>query len=349
MGTKAAPPYANFFIGHQEETIRETFIWAIPFWKRFIDDIFLIFLGTTNQLQSLQNFMNHPHPTIKFILQHSIQQTSFLEIKVQVGENCKLSTTLFRKPTDCVALLHFHSNHSLRSKESIAFSQALRYSILIADDHLLQKELNSLAISLLAREYPLDNILHSISKALLHPRDTLLREPSKASGPTTVLPIITPYSVEGKSFSQSVRDKWHIIENDPQLYSIWPNHPITAYHKTESVKDILVHSRQAKPTYLWQKTTPKQNHLLTTSSHLPPHPFPSRFDFFRYVDQRLFLLKRPRTCLSNRRKLIQLSFAMWLSPTNQKPVIIQACNRRNHEAFQLTDIFPFTNLLLSQW
>ena len=26
-----------------------------------------------------------------------------------------------------------------------------------------------------------------------------------------------------------------------------------------------------------------------------------------------------------------------------KLVIIQACNRRNHEAFQLTDIFPFTN------
>ena len=62
MGTKAAPPYANFFMGRQEETIRETFIWAIPFWERFIDDIFLIFLGTTNQLQSLQDFMNHPHP-----------------------------------------------------------------------------------------------------------------------------------------------------------------------------------------------------------------------------------------------------------------------------------------------
>ena len=39
MGTKATPPYANLFMGHHEETIREAFIWAIPFWKRFIDDI----------------------------------------------------------------------------------------------------------------------------------------------------------------------------------------------------------------------------------------------------------------------------------------------------------------------
>ena len=49
MGTKAAPPYANLFMGCHEETIWEAFIWAISFWKRFIDDIFLIFLGTTEQ------------------------------------------------------------------------------------------------------------------------------------------------------------------------------------------------------------------------------------------------------------------------------------------------------------
>ena len=179
MGTKAAPPYVNLFMGRQEETIRETFIWAIPFWKRFIDDIFLIFLGTTTQLQSLQDFMNHLHPTIKFTFQHSTQQISFLDMTIQIGANRKLSTTLFRKPTDCAALLHFHSNHSLKCKESIVFSQALRYNLLIADDHLLQKELDYLPISLLARKYSLDIITHNISKALLHPCDILLHEPTK--------------------------------------------------------------------------------------------------------------------------------------------------------------------------
>ena len=126
MGTKAAPPHANFFNGRQEETIPETFIWAIPFWKRFIDDISLIFLGTTNQLQSLQEFMNHLHPTIKFTYQHSTQQKSFLDMKIQIRRNRKLSKALFRKLSDCTALLHFQSSHSLKCKESIVCSQALR-------------------------------------------------------------------------------------------------------------------------------------------------------------------------------------------------------------------------------
>ena len=78
MGSKAAPPYANLFMGYHEKTIREVFIWAIIFWKRFIDDILLIFQGTTNQFQSLQDFLNHLHPSIKFTFQHSTQQISFL-------------------------------------------------------------------------------------------------------------------------------------------------------------------------------------------------------------------------------------------------------------------------------
>ena len=52
----------------------------------------------------------------------------------------------------CAALLHFHSNHSLKCKERIVFSQALIYNLLIADDALLQKELDSLTVSLLARQ-----------------------------------------------------------------------------------------------------------------------------------------------------------------------------------------------------
>ena len=82
----------------------------------------------------------------------------------------EMNTKLYRKPTDCAELPHFHSNHLLRCKESIVFSQTLRYNLLIADDNLLQKELNSLTMSLIVRKYPLDIITHNICKALLHSR-----------------------------------------------------------------------------------------------------------------------------------------------------------------------------------
>ena len=120
----------------------------------------------------MKDFMNNLHPTIKFTFEHSTQEISFLDMKTLIGTDRRLSTTLYRKPTDCAALLHFHSNHSLKCKESIVLSQALRYNLLITDGTLLQKELDSLAISLLVRQYPLEIITRNISKALLYSRET---------------------------------------------------------------------------------------------------------------------------------------------------------------------------------
>ena len=117
MGTKADPPYASLFMGRHEETIWEAYIWAIPFRNTFIDDVILIFIGTTKQIQSIKQFMNNLYPTIRFTFEQSTQETSFLDMKIHIGADRKLSTTMYRKPSDCAALLQFHSNHSLKCKE----------------------------------------------------------------------------------------------------------------------------------------------------------------------------------------------------------------------------------------
>ena len=94
MGIKAGLPYANLFMGRHEETIWEAFIWAISFWKRFIDNIFVIFIGIIKQLQSMKHFMKNLHPTIKFTFEHSTQEISFLDMKIHIGADRKLSTIL---------------------------------------------------------------------------------------------------------------------------------------------------------------------------------------------------------------------------------------------------------------
>ena len=117
-------PYINLFMGCHKQTTCEAFIWAILFWKRFIYDIFLIFLGTTNHLQSLRNFMSHLHLAIKFTYQHTTQQIFFLDMKIRIGADHKLSTTLYRKPTDHATLPHFYSNNSPSAKKT-SFSHML--------------------------------------------------------------------------------------------------------------------------------------------------------------------------------------------------------------------------------
>ena len=135
MGTKMATPYANLFMGKEERTIILTFLHLIYFWKRFIDDIFFIFLGS--QLKSLMTSMNTISPTINYTFTYSEQAVSFLDVYIYLSEPRKLKTKLYKKPTDCMTLLHFHSHHPLSCKKGIIYSQVLRYNMIISEDHIL--------------------------------------------------------------------------------------------------------------------------------------------------------------------------------------------------------------------
>lgn len=65
MGTKMAPSYANLFMGKIEQQL-QSMSTNILFWKRFIDDIFLIWKGTQQELSNFTQDINQIHPTIKF-------------------------------------------------------------------------------------------------------------------------------------------------------------------------------------------------------------------------------------------------------------------------------------------
>ena len=76
-------------------------------------------------------------------------------------------TNLSKKPTDCMTLRHSHSHHPLSCKESIIYSQELRYNMIISEDHILQEELNNLIRVLLARAYPLHVINKNLNTTIL--------------------------------------------------------------------------------------------------------------------------------------------------------------------------------------
>ena len=136
------------------------------------------------------------------------------------SESRKLKTKLYRKPTDCMTLLHFRSHHPLSCKESIIYSQALRYNMIISEDHILQAELNNLTRILLARAYPLHLIIKNIKNALTHSRNYLLYQRTPHTE-TNILPIITPFSDMSKQLAATIHRNWDVVVNNITLFTIW--------------------------------------------------------------------------------------------------------------------------------
>ena len=119
--------------------------------------------------------------------------------------------------------------------------------MIISDDTLLQIELDNLTRILIARDYPLEIITRNIEKALQFSHYELIHRNKQNDSKKQVLPVITPYSNEGIALSSTIKYHWPLIKNDPDLSQIWPSPPITAFTKSKSLKDILVHSRQGHP------------------------------------------------------------------------------------------------------
>ena len=72
MGSKPIPHYANIFMASIDKKIRDLDIMqALKFLKRFLDDYFMIFIGSTKKLHALFVEINKINPTIKLTMKHT--------------------------------------------------------------------------------------------------------------------------------------------------------------------------------------------------------------------------------------------------------------------------------------
>ena len=91
MGSKPAPHYANIFLSTKIDNI----IWEIAaefqdgkhftlkLLKRFLDDIFFIFIGGTKTLHNFFEKINNIHPNMKFVMHHTTPESELIQQQCQ--------------------------------------------------------------------------------------------------------------------------------------------------------------------------------------------------------------------------------------------------------------------------
>ena len=117
MGSRPAPPMANIFMARNlDQQILDIAakFGKMDFMKRFLDDLFSIFVGSTKKLHQFAEKINQIHPNIKFTMQHTtpdgesiedrcscypIYSVPFLDTSLSI-KNGQIVSDLYRKPTD---------------------------------------------------------------------------------------------------------------------------------------------------------------------------------------------------------------------------------------------------------
>ena len=263
MGTVCAPPYANIFMNKIDKLLRDLAINIsteedpIRLFKRFLDDIFIIWKGSIDDLQTFLVQMNNVHPTIKFTSEftcpyvcdvkgphdcfcHQTKNIAFLDTQVSI-EDGKLVTDLYRKPTDRCQYLLPSSCHPSHISKNIPYNLCHRLLQICSKPENLNTRLEELKQFLLSREYRKKSIEDAISKIMnMNRLDALKKMPKKENKrPIFVL----TYNPALPSVSSILKKHWRVMTQDPYLKEVFPEPPMVAFRRAKNLKDILIKAK----------------------------------------------------------------------------------------------------------
>ena len=130
MGKIFAPTLANIFLAEWEKDLF-ALSEKIKFYKRFLDDGFLIFKGSKEELLEFLNRVNNHDESINITWDISAFSVNFCDVTVFKGNRFFhhniFDTKLYVKPTDTHQLLHKSSYHSKHVFAAVVKSQLVRY------------------------------------------------------------------------------------------------------------------------------------------------------------------------------------------------------------------------------
>ena len=185
MGTKMAPSYANLFMGKIEKQLQNLGKPHIHTWKRFIDDIFVIWTGSKEDFHTYMEQINQIHDTIKFTYEASNTEVTFLDVTVYKGEKFTstgiLDVRTHIKPTNKQLYVHASSYHPPATKKAIAKGEAKRFLRTNSTESTYQEMLNKLIIKLKERGYKKQDILRQTKCTKIETRKLELKRKTKTT------------------------------------------------------------------------------------------------------------------------------------------------------------------------
>ena len=210
MGTKLATSYANLFMTKFEQNHVYTYHLQPTLWKRFIDDIFMIWPHGKNSLLEFIKHLNTVHPTIKFTSTISQTEIAFLDLIIYIRGN-KLYTRLHTKNTETyVSELPLRTPYEPKKVYTILlnFSDSREYTL----SHITFYRHKSNCIGTLdGGEYPHGTSIDAWNTTNQVTRETLLSGTKINQDTNAPLMFITTYNSANPKFKELISKHWSYL------------------------------------------------------------------------------------------------------------------------------------------
>ena len=243
MGTRMAPNYAIIFMHSVEEEILKNTTLKPRIWRRFIDEVFIVWTHRKETLEKFLNYINQVHETIKFTAEYSTQEVPFLDTLVYKLNN-KLATKVYHKKTNDKMYLHYSSAQPRSQKDAIPYSLFIRCKRICTENRHFNMEVQEITNKLAHRGYPKELIVKSYLKAKNQDRDNLLKMDEKPNNQKNKIRLITTYNKHSPPMKEILeRFKDYFLQNRKGIDF---QNIQTVYRRAPNLRDKLVRGQVIK-------------------------------------------------------------------------------------------------------
>ena len=242
MGTKVAPAYANTFMGWYEDKHVYTYRKQPLLWKRFIDDMFVIWQYSQEDLKEFVSHLNTRMQSIKFEADTSTVSVNFLDVTIIIDPEGNINTTLYTKPTDSHNYINYQFCHQKACKNEIPYGQFLRLRRICSDEDDFISKSKVMAYHFHNAGYPNKLIQESFERAFFQDRDALLipKPDTKAVRDDNKLFLITTHHPPFRGVNNIVSKNKELLDKSSSTRPILQAEIIHGFRRCKNLPDLLV-------------------------------------------------------------------------------------------------------------
>lgn len=262
MGTKMAPNFANIFMADFEEKYILQRDNKPLFYRRYIDDVFIIWTDSEEDLQQLVADINKCHPTIKMTSEISKKSISYLDLDITIQGN-RLQTTSHFKKTNTFSYLPGNSHHPNATKDGIFKGEIIRMLRNNTEREQYQKQTD-----FIRKKFEERNYQHRITTQNIPEFDRRPDYFAPKEKQTGYKPTLTTNFDPSLPTSDIINEHWPRLFSEETLRKKLPDKPRICYRAPRTLGSIL--TRAHTKTHL-----PNLKKTVTPTIRTPPR-FPAR-------------------------------------------------------------------------
>jgi hypothetical protein len=246
MGSNFLPQAAQLYLAIKwEQRLKAKLGAAFPsVFKRFIDDGFVIFKGSLQELHAFVAALQNELPNINITYAFSQFQVDFMDLVIYkagpaVAPTRALKVLTHQKALNKYLYIPFSSFHHPGMFKSFLNAELIRYVVTNSDKIWFECMVSKFTHRLQQRGYPSHVICAAVAKVSYEDRPKYLQQSPRHEKSGSVCAFVIPY-VDGTADLRVQQLLHELYMEHPELQAYIPEKPLVSFKKSRNLGSLLV-------------------------------------------------------------------------------------------------------------